>query len=53
MQASTLRGHRGWFLEICEQRTFGGTSPSDWSFRWLDVCTCTDAPEKGLRIRGL
>ena len=24
---------------------------SDWSLRWLDVCICTDAPEKGSRSR--
>ena len=35
-----------------EQRAFGGILRllrSDWSLRWLDVCICTDASEKGLR----
>ena len=33
-----------------EQRAFGGSLclfRSDWSLRWLDVCICTDASEKG------
>ena len=34
-----------------EQRVFGGTLclllRNDWSLRWLDVCICTDASEKG------
>ena len=33
-----------------EQRAFGGILcllSSDWSLRWLDVCICTDASEKG------
>ena len=33
-----------------EQRAFGenSMSPPQWSLRWLDVCVCTDASEKGL-----
>ena len=33
-----------------KQRAFGGFQclfRGDWSLRWLDVCTCTDASEKG------
>ena len=67
MQASSSRGRLTWFQEshgqLCaERRAFGGILclvRSDWSLRWLDVCICTDASEKGFalavreRCRGL
>ena len=39
-----------WSTVHLEQGAFGGILcllRSDWSLRWLDVCTCTDASEKG------
>ena len=57
MPASNLRGRFAWFQESqwstvrMEQSAFDGgilcLLRSDWSLRWLDVCICTDASEKG------
>ena len=52
--ASSSRGRPVWFQEkhgqMCAYRVFGRIPclcRSDWNLRWLDVCICTDASEKG------
>ena len=49
-RASYLVSGEPWSTVRVEQRAFGGILSllrSDWSLRWLDVCICTDASEKG------
>ena len=49
-RASYLVSGEPWSTVRLEQRAVGGILcllRSDWSLRWLDVCICTDAPEKG------
>ena len=49
-RASYLMSGKLWSTVRLEQRAFGGIFcllRSDWSLRWLDVCICTDASEKG------
>ena len=49
-QASYLVAGEPWSTVRMEQRAFGGILclfRSDWGLRWLDVCICTDASEKG------
>ena len=55
MPASSSRGRLTWFQEshgrLCvwnrEHSVAFCLLRSDWSLRWLDVCICTDASEKG------
>ena len=49
-RASCLVSGEPWSTVRMEQRTFGRIQRplrSDWSLRWLEVCICTDASEKG------
>ena len=52
-RASYLVSGEPWSTVRMEQRAFGGILSlfrSDWSLRWLDVCICTDASEKGFEF---
>ena len=49
-RTSHLVSREPWSTVRMEQRTFGEILclfRNDWSFRWLDVCICTGASEKG------
>ena len=49
-RASYLIAGESWSAVRTEQRAFGGILclfRSDWSLRWLDVCVCAGASEKG------
>ena len=61
MPASTLRERPTWFQESLGQPCARNRQHcvgiicllrSNWSPRWLDVCTCTDASEKGVVREG-
>ena len=46
--ASYLVSGQTWSTVRMEQRAFGGTL--SLSLRWLHLCICSDAPEKGFAL---